>query len=272
MVGIAMAFNHNKPPVSVISVTYNSENVLPSMLASLPANVDIIIVDNDSSDQSISIAKSYGAQTIENDINLGFGIACNLGAKLTDNDYLLFLNPDTQIRPDTIQILLDAAKNHPQGIAFNPLMSKTFELYPEDQGSKELNEVTFSSGAALFISRKDFKTVGGFDENIHLYFEDYDLSKRLLLTGRKLYQVPAAKIVHLHSKSSPISAEMAKYKAYQWARSQVYVKRKYTEKYAFIKCLIPAIWKILNPKLLISPIKRSKYSGRLAGVWSMRHR
>ena len=97
-------------PVSIVTVSFNSGLVLGRLLASLPKNSEIIVVDNASTDDSREIAGRYGAHCIHLEHNLGFGTACNVGARAASRQFLLLINPDAEADSGMIAALLDAAK------------------------------------------------------------------------------------------------------------------------------------------------------------------
>ena len=80
--------------IGFVIVTYNSESVLPACLKSIPSGYEAVVVDNASKDKSAQIARSLGARVIVNKTNIGFGAACNRGAKLLSASHVFFLNPD----------------------------------------------------------------------------------------------------------------------------------------------------------------------------------
>ena len=103
--------------ISVIILNYNGSNYIincvQSVLASTYENLEVILVDNKSSDQSIEICKeAVSADTrlkiIENTSNLGFAEGNNVGAKYASGEYLFFLNIDTEIQSNSIANCVDA--------------------------------------------------------------------------------------------------------------------------------------------------------------------
>src|SRR5215831_19319228 len=95
--------------VDIIIVNWNSSSSLQRCLESL-VNVNrsrwvlsrVVIVDNASDDGCSEVVRRFPVQLIQNRVNRGFGVACNAGARNSQATYLLFLNPDILLRPDTI--------------------------------------------------------------------------------------------------------------------------------------------------------------------------
>src|SRR5438132_8752378 len=84
-------------PVTANIVTYNSALVLPECISGLRRHVapdQLLVIDNASTDGSAGVARDHGAEVVVNHVNQGFGAGCNLGARLAENDVLLFVNPD----------------------------------------------------------------------------------------------------------------------------------------------------------------------------------
>ena len=163
--------------------------------------------------------------------NKGFGQGNNVGAKKAKGDYLFFLNPDTKLLNNTIDILAGFLnKNKEVGIAapslfdrknkpfqlqgsleLNPLravfaLSFLVKLFPQNKfyqeyylqnwDKKSLKEVDVAPGTAFMIKKDIYEKIGGFDENFFLYFEEFDLCRRIKKIGLKIFINPDAKVYH----------------------------------------------------------------------------
>ena len=231
--------------VTVITVTYNSADVVGDMLSSVPPQVPVVIVDNSSGDRPRlrEIVEKRGGHTrlLENAQNIGFGSACNEGAKEANTEFLLFLNPDAALASGALQELVRAADRSPNAVGFNPriqdksgrpILKRRSDLVGR---SKWLPRGTLSdgnllpvlSGAALFTRRADFEAVGGFDPNIFLFFEDDDLSLRLSDRRGDLIYVDRALVEHIGGASSGGSKESERLKNWHWGHAQIYTLRKH---------------------------------------------
>jgi GT2 family glycosyltransferase len=225
--------------VSVIIVTYNSLPVFRDCLdhlraAAVDMDCEIVVVDNNSSDHSASVARHVfdGAAVLTNNRNLGFATACNQGAAAARGDYLLFLNPDVLIDSDAIRLLKAAIKStdkagavtgrlrFPDGV-FQPncrhfptvsnllfsrgsvlsrLLGRTSSYTLEDYG--QLCRVPAVAGTMLMIRSELFRALGGFDERFFMYMEDTELCYRIDRAGYANYYVPEAGAVHLWAQGS----------------------------------------------------------------------
>lgn len=268
---------------TIITVTFDSALVLPAMLTSVPEDTPVVVVDNGSKDGTRALVKGReNVRLIANDRNLGFGRACNLGATEADTEFLLFLNPDARLEPGALQALEQAADARPDLGAANPLiadehgrarlkMSSVLETPhlprpPLDQPGR----MPVLSGSALFMPRKIFSEVGGFDPSIFLYHEDHELCQRVTAAGYALWHLPMARVVHAQGTGSPKRADMAYWKGYQMARSRVYVTGKSSGGGGFHATFWPAVMGLVSPINLFSKRRRAKYRGQLVGALSAR--
>jgi len=209
--------------ISIVIVTYNSSRFIRNCINSILKykNIEIIVVDNNSEDKTVDILKKEFPEVklIANKENVGFAKACNLGAKFSKGDFLFFLNPDTEIINGDLEKFVDyLKKNKDIGIlgpklifpdgklqrSYFPMFNlwwlflKLFyleKIFLKNFNDKE-KEVEMLTGAAILLRRKDFFLVNGFDENFPLYFEDFDLSRKIKKTGKSIYYYPYLTLVH----------------------------------------------------------------------------
>lgn len=217
--------------LSIIIVNYRSEQYLEKCLASIyresnPEKLEIIIVNNDQQVDLRAVKQIYPAiRLIAQEKNIGFGRACNVGAKEARGELLLFLNPDTQFLDDYASRITDIFKTDAQiGIVGSRLMTdegKTqwwitgkevslWQILKNNLGIIENKKIWESktpiftdwvSGAALTIRCELFKKIGGFDENFFMYFEDEDLCWSARKRDFKVLYDPTLSILHSGGKS-----------------------------------------------------------------------
>lgn len=216
--------------VTAILVTYNSNHCLTRALGSLPAGVPSIVVDNGSVDASAATAELHAGQVLRLNQNFGFSKACNAGAAVANTEFLLMMNPDSEVEGDAISALIAAAERYPDAAAFNPRFVGPASPPPARSAPTDDRRVETLSGAALLVRKKLFDEVGGFDEHFFLYFEDTDLSKRLATKG-SLMQIGGACFVHGVGQSSRLTLrdEFRKYRHY--GRSRVYYSIKHEQRF-----------------------------------------
>lgn len=271
--------------VTIITVCYNSSLVLPAMLASVPDQVRVVLVDNASLDRSRvrEVAATFNATLIELEQNLGYGRACNHGAQLANTEYLLFLNPDATLQRGAISAFVRTATRNPEVVAMNPAILGPHGLRYFKRGSVLLPkakwlrrgwpqtdcDVPVLTGCALFVRRHAFCRIGGFDPNIFLYHEDDDLALRLAQHG-KLKFVRSSIVQHKFGSSSGLGAQIASLKGWHMGRSRVYAARKHGLSQPFARALAQACLQLASPIIWLSRDKRAKQWSFLRGVWSMR--
>jgi len=268
--------------VSIVTVSYNSLKVLPNMLDSVPPGTKVIVVDNASDDTEAlaDLCRTHGAQLILNNHNLGFGVACNEGASEAKTEFLLFLNPDAMLMPDTLDRLVEAADRYPRASALNPRIAESdgrpyFKrksyLMPRcewmPRGWPEADrEVTVLHGAAFFVRRSAFEAVGGFDPEIFLFHEDDDLARRLKAECGPLMFIREPLVQHGGGSSSARTAEIAALKAWHMGHSRVYAARKHRQRLARTRALTQATLQLISPLVVFSRRKRAKQVALLSGV------
>ena len=256
------------PAITVVSVAYNSASVLPAMLASVPAGMPVIVVDNGSSDWAATaqVAAEHGAKLIRNEENVGFGRACNQGAALAETPLILFLNPDAELVGDALDRLAEASCRYPDAGAFNPAIahengeqffrrsspvspsrSRMPKGWPEGD-----RQVSVLSGAALLVRKRDFDSVGGFDPEIFLYCEDDDLCLRLEVECGPLMFIRDARVIHRLGGSSGASPDTLRLKGHHLGRSTVYASLKHGKPMAFERTLLRALRQAFSLKSAVS--------------------
>lgn len=269
--------------ITIISVSYNSTDVIERMLASVPKDIALIVVDNGSDDLTLlkEICSRYSVILLENGKNVGFGAACNFGAKYASTEFLFFVNPDCVLETDTIQELLASARRNPLATAFNPRIilddgQPSFNyksaLLPRSKwmarGWPKIDqEVNVLSGCALLVRQSHFNAVGGFDENIFLYHEDDDLSLRLTDKGPLMFSYKSL-ISHSVASSSGHSENIIAFKAWHLGYSRVYTMKKHRRFLPIAFLYILAFGKILLPDVIFLRTKRKKRWAYLLGISS----
>lgn len=205
--------------ISVIIVSYNTADFTLACLASLTAatgDKEIFIVDNASSDNTVDrIRQSFpGIILIQNEINNGFGAANNQAIKHCRGRYIIFLNPDTTIKPDSLKKAVSFMDAHPNiGLAgariLNPdgsLQKSVSYRYPgEKKASGETaalqGEIACILGAFMIAPRTVINELKGFDEDFFLYGEEQDLAWRIRERGLAIGYIEDAEVFHWGGQS-----------------------------------------------------------------------
>jgi N-acetylglucosaminyl-diphospho-decaprenol L-rhamnosyltransferase len=220
--------------VSVVLVTYQSADDLPDCLSSLKqaagrCELQVIVVDNSSADRSVEIAEGFGATVIANPNNPGLSAAINQGAAVARGQWLLLLNPDTQLEDRSIELLVDRAAGHPRigavgpniaqldgatyptgrrfpSLAMGALHALLAPVWPsnpatrrylmDDMDRSVAQDVDWVSGSCMLIRRDAFTELSGFDAGYFMYFEEIDFCHRLARAGWRVVFDPDATIMH----------------------------------------------------------------------------
>jgi len=224
--------------LSVIIVNWNTRDLLVRCLNSITQvtqrmKAEVFVVDNRSSDESGRTVKERFSQVIliENETNLGFAGANNQALRRSKGNYLLLLNPDTQVKEEPIQKLISLMDAHPDvgitgvqllnsdgskqnSIANFPslateLLNKSLLrwLSPGKFPGKEKDypepiEVDSVIGACMMVRREALDQVGLLDEDYFLFLEETDWCYRMKRAGWKIYHVPDAEVYHFQGKSA----------------------------------------------------------------------
>lgn len=218
---------------TIIIITHNSAGVLGRCLDSLRETPsELVVVDNASADQSAGIARAAGAIVIANPENRGFAAAANQGARAAQSEYLLYLNPDTELlqKFDDLILALDRdpgasasagllvdLNGRPQtgftlrrlptfaALAFEVLLIN--RLWPSnpvnrryrclDRPLDDPGEAEQPPAACLMLRRSALDAVGGWDERFFpIWFEDVDLCARLRAAGYRILFCPSSRWRH----------------------------------------------------------------------------
>ena len=222
----------NTPKVAVVILNWNGvkylKQFLPTVLASTWPGLEVVVGDNASSDDSLAFIKENhpSIRIIQNDHNYGFTGGYNRVLSQVDADYYILLNSDVEVMPGWIEPVISLMESDPLIAAAAPkILSFTqkgeFEHagaaggfidtfgYPfcrgrmfyeveHDQGQYEQSdEVFWASGASLFIKKKCWDEVGGFDEYFFAHMEEIDLCWRLKNMGYKVMYCAQSAIYHV---------------------------------------------------------------------------
>lgn len=207
------------------------DNCLKSLF-SASGNFEVILVDNGSTDQSITQTKINFpfVRVVTSEINRGYAGGCTFGAGYANNEWLIFLNNDTEVEPDWLEKLQIAFQKFPESKIFQPkILSLQFHNqqrrvfdyagaaggrmdwlgYPfafgrvmwkvmEDNGKyDQYRSLFWASGTALVIEKKQAELLGYFDELYFAHMEEIDLCWRYHQLGGEIYSVPESVVYHL---------------------------------------------------------------------------
>ena len=220
------------PRVAVVIPSWNGVGDLRECLASLEAQqgveLEVMVVDNGSTDGSVELLNSDGVPHLELPRNIGFAPAVNLGVSSTDSELVVVLNADTVLAPDAIADLAanmsgdsrlggvqprilsllqgqNQDADDPNALVYSLGQALTadgraFEVgmgQRQGDGGFESGEIFGVCGAACLLRRELFDQLGGFDERYFAFYEDVDLNVRARVAGWSFHLVPTAVVWHV---------------------------------------------------------------------------
>ena len=258
------------PDLSIIILSYKSkadlQRLLPSVFASQTRySFETLVVDNGSKDgtaewveNQLAQAKYPSLKLLKNQ-NTGFAHGNNLGIRQAAGKYVLLLNPDTQIGPDTLETMLGFMEERPEvGISGcrvqkpdgsldlacrrkfpNPwnafarlflLSRKNYNLLDRDENLPQ--QVDSVMGAFLLIRKSVMEKIGLLDESFFMYGEDLDWCWRCKAAGYQVWYYPKTKITHFKGSSS----KKTPFRALKWFHDAMWIfyRKHYAGQYPFV--------------------------------------
>ncbi|QPH41765.1 glycosyltransferase family 2 protein [Pedobacter endophyticus] len=220
------------PSVAVVILNWNGKaflaQFLPSLLLSSYHNLQIIVGDNASTDDSVSYLEASfpTVKVIRNEANYGFAGGYNKVLEQVEADYFVLLNSDVEVPPNWIKPVIDlmesdakiavaqpkikwqanknqfeyagAAGGYLDIHAFPFCRGRLFNVFETDNGQyNQQTEIFWASGAAFFIKSKCWKEAGGLDADLFAHMEEIDLCWRLKNMNYKVVYCPAAEVYHV---------------------------------------------------------------------------
>lgn len=288
------------PQVAVIVVSYNTRDLLLECLSSViqstnPAEVEIVVVDNDSNDGSADAVRQTYPQvaTILNQANLGFGVACNQAIMATAAPLILLLNSDARLTSESFGTLCDAINLNDRCAAagcrilnsdgvetintrnFLTPFNQSLELlgvvgrlnsrylkrsYRPGPDPHQLDcKVDWIDGACLMLRRRALDEVGVFDEQFFMYSEDEDLCFRLRSHGWTVcYSARGSAIHHGAASTRENKSEMLQ----QFYSSQILFLLKHRGKVSLLLYLVSMKVVLLLKRFLHPLLSRNRLGGK----------
>ena len=272
--------------LSVVIVTFKSDQVIHDCIQSISDQIKIIIVDN-SSDKKFkeNIEKKYNnVECILSPSNLGMGSGNNLGLKQVKTDYVIILNPDVILEKNTIQKIINESINIESFVILAPISDDlkfpNYKLNKKDFVDINDNKpfkVKSVDGYAMVLNLKkinqlkNFENYNYFDENFFMYLENDDFCKRLVDIKENIFVIPKSKIKHLGARAvnSKFADEIELSRNWHWMWSKFYYNKKH---YGFFTALsigfpnfLSAILKYLIYLFLNKNKKKKIYQKRVLG-------
>jgi len=220
------------PSVAVVILNWNGKTLLkqflPGILLSEYDNLQVIVGDNASTDDSVAFLQENfpTVKIIRNNLNYGFAGGYNKVLEQVDADYFILLNSDVEVSQDWIKPVIELMESDDAIAAAQPKIKwqldknqfeyagaaggyldiytypfcrgRLFNVYEFDHGQyNEVKEVFWASGAAFFIKSKCWRETGGLDADLFAHMEEIDLCWRLKNLNYKVMYCPDAEVYHI---------------------------------------------------------------------------
>jgi GT2 family glycosyltransferase len=295
------------PLISVVILNYNGAKWIERCLASLRqqtlfSQIEIIVADNLSTDGSDRLAEELlrempNGRFVQNGANLGFCEGNNRGAQSATGAYLFFLNNDTWLEPDCLEVLLreterlkaDAATPLVMNFdddSFQSLGAAGFDIFGLTTCRLPHNntrEVLMPEGCSFLIRRSLFETLGKFDAEFFMFADEYDLAWRLWVAGGRAVAVPSARLHHRGAanvnpagQGAVVELRTSDAKRFYTNRNNLLVLLKGARNVLLL--LVPLQFGLLLLEALVALVLvrrwgfvRRAYLGAFADCWRLRH-
>ena len=243
--------------ITIIIITYKSENVIHNFIKDIPSTIKTIIVENSQNHElKKEIEKNYSNISVYIKKNNGVSSALNFAAEKIKTKYFLQISPDIRFNFEDLKIFFDYKKSHKQIDA-----------------KLESGEINSIHGSCMFINKKNFDIIGKFDENFFLYFEETEYCFRAQKKGFKVYQINK---IEVETKGRSVETNKENNQKFDniliwhfiWSKYYFSTKKrgKLISLVLFTPLLLRINLRIFLYKILKNDIYLSKYQYRLNGL------
>ena len=256
--------------LSVVIVTFRSENKIFTCINSIPDHINIFVVENSNNEKfKETLERKYkNVKCILAGDNRGYSVANNIGLKKVETKFALILNPDTTLENDTIKNFFNTEKKYKDFWLIGPGNNQYIKNKFSENNILEVDDL---KGFAIFINLSKFNN-SFFDENFFLYFEEIDFCKKVKKNNGKIYL--DKKIIINHDEASSVEntqkLELEKNRNWHWMWSSFYYHKKYKGLVLALLIITPKMFssmiKIIFYLLIFNKDKRDIYFSRLSGI------
>ena len=260
--------------LTIVIVSFKSEDILHRCIKSIDKKYPIIVVEN-SIDNKLKLDLEHKYQNVNCILpkeNLGYGGGNNLALSKVTTNFALILNPDVILEENSIENFFITVSKVPNFGIIAPISAN--ERYDNFNHEKDINikEVENVKGFAMFFNMKNLKKSNFFDDNFFLYLEEIDLCKRVRLMDVKIFIDPSIKVEHFGGTShvSEINKPMELSRNWHWMWSSFYFNKKhYGYLFALIKIFpkfFSSLFKFIFYLIIFKKNKSDIYKHRLLGI------
>jgi GT2 family glycosyltransferase len=224
--------------ITFIIVSYNSNHIIENCLLSIKSNIKIIVIENSKNHYfKIYLEKKFpNVKVIISGKNLGYGAGNNLGVLAAKTPYVFILNPDTELKKNSLKELYSAItflKN--QFTILAPNLLNNYGYFTKQKKEKKLTEkklleVDYVKGFAMLINLKNIRFLNKkklFDKNFFLFLEEIDLCKRINKLGGKIFVAIRSEIKHTARSASGYNLRIELCRNWHWMWSLFYYNKKH---------------------------------------------
>lgn len=282
--------------LSICIVNWNVSDLLKKCLQSIYKNppscdFEVIVVDNASSDDSLEMIEKFyyrGVRVLENKKNLGFSTANNQAIMISKGEYILLLNPDTEVMYGSFDKLIEFLDKDPDtGIVAPKLLNPDGSLqrsclgfptlsamaarqlfieqiWPNNPATRaylmadfkydKTQEVDQPMGACMLVRKVILDEVGLFDENSFMFFDEVDLCFRIKKAGWKIFFTPDAEIIH-HGGTSIKKWGFHNLSRHWTCSRNYFFKKNYGDTYVILLSVIDLARIIIIALILVALIR-----------------
>ena len=269
--------------LSVVIVSFHSEDVIHNCIKSIIDKIEIIVVENSGNKEfADKIENQYkNVKCILSPQNLGMGAGNNLGLKYIKTDYVFILNPDVILEKNTIEEIIIASKKLENFGLIAPISDNikrpNYKINKRNKSTSTIDPFKVESvdGFAMILNLRTLKKIDHFkdnnffDENIFLYLENDDLCKRII-KYENIFIVPKSQINHIGAGgvNKKYGEQIELSRNWHWVWSKFYFNKKH---YGFLKAILDGLPSFLTAILkvlfysLINHKKKAIYLHRVLG-------
>tara|TARA_B110000208_G_scaffold141464_1_gene170739 strand:- start:192 stop:1046 length:855 start_codon:yes stop_codon:yes gene_type:complete len=265
--------------ITIILIAYKSEKLINAFVKKIPNSIKVIIIENSNNLLlKRKIEKKYKNIKVYIKKNDGVSASINYAAKKIKTEFFLQISPDIKFDYMDINKFIEVAKKLDNKFsALGPrFLNVNNKSHKQINKNLKIGSINSIHGSFMFINKKKFKEIGGFDNNFFLYFEETDYCKRASNGGLKAYQINEIKVktegrsVLIKNKKEKKELNNILIWHFIWSK-YYYSKKNYGSLISvviFIPILLRIIIKILFYKVFNNKIKIVKYKSRLNGLLS----
>ncbi|MFL2852235.1 MAG: glycosyltransferase [Candidatus Pelagibacter sp.] len=263
--------------ITVVIITYKSENIIYEFIKKIPKTIKVIIIDNSQNyELKKNIEKEHKNISLFLKENNGVSSALNFAVDKIQTKYFLQISPDIEFNFNDLNFFIELAKEKKDNFAaIGPRFTDVNEKSHKQISEKiEFGQIESVHGSCMFINKDSFLNIGKFDENFFLYFEETEFCYRAKKKGYLSYQINRSR-VKSKGRSVDTNIENKEYFSnvliWHFIWSKYYFTRKKYGKLISVFLFTPLIFRILIKILLYKVSKNEKlldkYKYRFDGLF-----